>query len=137
MLSIFCPCTYCNKLLLIPLELPGHSLKQWLSTTWEGVANPDSSGASYASEWPESVETGSTPPHTHVRVRSQGSSISLEIDCTPFELSLFVGRGGQVFFLLCYLLLLHSTYILVEGAVTVFHCHTLKYGNLGYKVVPQ
>lgn len=136
MLSIFCPCTYCNKLLLIPLELPGHSLNQWLSTTWEGVANPDSSGASYASEWPESVETGSTPPHPHVRVRSQGSSISLD-RLHSFWIVTVCWKGWANFFLLCYLLLLHSTYILVEGAVTVFHCHTLKYGNLGYKVVPQ
>jgi len=41
-----------------------HSLNQWLGTYWEGRANPGSSGASYAAEWLEEVEPGSTSSQT-------------------------------------------------------------------------
>jgi len=41
----------------ISVELPGHSLNQWLSTKCEGMANPGSSGASNAPEQPEGMES--------------------------------------------------------------------------------
>ena len=81
-------------------ELPGHNLSQWFSTRWEGVANPQCSGASSAPQWLEGVEPGSTPPHPHLRVSSWGSCISLGRHCAPLELLLVFGRGEPVFLLL-------------------------------------
>lgn len=68
------------------------------------------------------MEPGSTPPHPHLRDSSQGSSISLDRDCAPVELSLVIGRGEPIF-LLCYLLLLCSARILLEGTVITFFCY--------------
>ena len=66
----------------VAVELPGHSVNLWLSTRWEGLDNPGSSGASNAPEWPEGMEPGSAPPQPHLRVSSWVSSISLDRDCT-------------------------------------------------------
>lgn len=76
------------------------------------------------SERLEGVEPGSMSPHSHLRVGSQRSSISLNTDYTHLEPSLVVGRGEPVF-LLCNLLLLHGVCILLEGTVMAFFCHML------------
>ena len=90
------------------VELPGHSLNQWLSTRWEGSANPGTSGASNVPERLEGVQPGSMPPHPHLRGCRQGSSITLDRDCNPFEFSPVIIRGETVF-ILSYLLLLFFT----------------------------
>lgn len=100
-------------------KFPGHSLNQWLSITWEDMANPGSSGSSKAPEWPKGVEPGSTSPHLHLRVNSWRSSISLDRDHASLELSLVVGRGEPAF-LLYYPLLLCSACIPLER-----YCHHL------------
>jgi len=90
------------------VELPGHSLNQNLSTRWEGSANPGTSGASNVPERLEGVQPGSMPPHPHLRGCRQGSSITLDRDCNPFEFSPVIIRGETVF-ILSYLLLLFFT----------------------------
>ena len=109
-------------------ELQGHSLNQWLSIRWKGMANPT---ASNAPQGPEGLEPGSTPPHPLLRVGRWESSVSLDRDCTPLEPSLVIRRGEPVF-LLCHLLLLRCVCIPLEGTVTAFFCHTV---DGGYSVL--
>lgn len=90
------------------VELPGHSLNQSLSTRWEGSANPAISGASNVPVGLEGVQPGSMPPHPHLRGCRQGSSITLDRDCNPFQSLPVIIRGEQIF-LFSYLLLLFFT----------------------------
>lgn len=55
--------TYASWLLRLPSvwELLGHDLNWWLSTRWQVMAKPVSSGASNACEQPELVDPGSLP----------------------------------------------------------------------------
>jgi len=92
------------------------------STRCEGVANPGSSGASSTLEWLEGVEPILTPPQPQLRISSCGISISLDGNGTSFKLS-WVIRRGELIFLLCYFLLIHSACILFEGTVITFFCH--------------
>ena len=69
------------------------------------------------------------PPHTHLRVGSQGSSISLGRDCIPLGLSQVIGRNEPIFLLYC-LLLLCSACIPFEGTVIAFFCHTVLYNYI-------
>lgn len=60
------------------------------------------------------MEPGSTPPHPHLRVSSQGSGISLDRDRVLLKLSPVVGRDEPIF-LFCYLF--HSALLSLEGIV--------------------
>lgn len=67
------------------------------------------------------------PPHSHLRVSSQGSSIFLGRGCSPFKLLPVAGRleeVSKICFVLFFLLLLHRVCILLEGTVITFFCHT-------------
>lgn len=53
----------------------------------------------HLSAWGGGVEPGSSSPHSHVRLSSRGSSISLHRDCFPLKLLLVLRKGDLIFIL--------------------------------------
>ena len=123
----------CCCFILGAVESP--DLSHWfrLCTRWEDMVNPGSSSASSVPKWPKGVEPGSTHPHHHLRVSSQGSCINLDRYFFPLELLLVV-RKSETIFLLYYLLLLHTACIPFEGTVIAFFLSYAWYVGLVHSV---
>ena len=89
-----------------------HSLKQWLSTWWEGGPTQGSSGVHNAPEWPEGWSQDPPLPSPHLRVGSGDKHILLGKSAY-----LRPSMGKQIFFLLC---------SCVCGCCVWAYCHLLQ-----------
>lgn len=79
---------------------------------------PGISGATNAPECLEGVEPGSNPPHPPLKLAAKGAA-PFWIDCTSLVLLLLIGECEPLF-LLCYLLLVFSACIPLEGTLVTF-----------------